>query len=84
MASHGGIHTGRHVISWLLCSLQAKSVQPLFNVMVDAVARDEQYLEDTLEAAARWVTRHKGSKIYGPLPGTQPSKRFQRCLGLSS
>lgn len=34
-------------------SPQAKSVQPLFNAMVDAVARDEQYLEDTLEAAAK-------------------------------
>ncbi|KAF5838969.1 eukaryotic glutathione synthase, partial [Dunaliella salina] len=36
--------------------LHAKSVQPLFNVMVDAVAKDEQYLEDTLQAAARQDT----------------------------
>jgi hypothetical protein len=29
-------------------------VQTLFNSLVDAVARDEQYLEATLSAAARW------------------------------
>jgi len=33
--------------------MHAKSVQLLFNMMVDAVAKDEQYLEETLQAAAR-------------------------------
>ncbi|KAJ9512241.1 hypothetical protein QJQ45_012796 [Haematococcus lacustris] len=32
---------------------QAKAVQPLFNVLVDAVAQDEGYLEQVLSAAAR-------------------------------
>lgn len=34
---------------------QAKAVMPLFNELVDAVARDERYLEATLESAARCV-----------------------------
>ncbi|MEW5313017.1 MAG: hypothetical protein WDW38_004612 [Sanguina aurantia] len=34
--------------------LQAKAVMPLFNELVDAVARDERYLEATLESAARF------------------------------
>jgi len=33
--------------------LQAKAVQPLFNRLVDAVARDEEYLESVLAGAAR-------------------------------
>ncbi len=33
--------------------LQAKAVQTLFNTLVDAVARDEPYLEETLRAAGQ-------------------------------
>lgn len=54
----------------LTVTLQAKAVMPLFNELVDAVARDEQYLETTLESAARCETLDESAKRHSPCCNT--------------